>query len=66
MISFRDNKFENPRALLQFLMEPDAAAKVRPDQRVLFLREFDELADRLKGTTAILRKLARLAGKAAA
>ena len=40
--------------------------KVRPDQRILFLRNFEKLSERLKGTTAILRSLAKIAARAEA
>ncbi len=37
---------------------------MRPDQKIVFFEEWERPAERLKGTTAILRQLASLAGKA--
>jgi len=38
-------------------------AKVRPDMRVVVIRDFDALADRLAGTLEIMREVAKIAGK---
>ncbi len=41
-------------------------AKVRPDMRVVFIRDFEEPAKRLEGTKRIMQTLASLAMKKAA
>ena len=66
VIAFRDNTFKNTRGLMSFILDQGPTAKVRPDQRILFLREFDKVPERLKGTMAILRSLAKIAGRAEA
>ena len=43
-----------------------AAARVRPDQKVVFFEDWEQAADRLKGTAAILRRLVSLAERAKA
>ena len=69
VLSFRDNEFANPVGLIAFIREQGAAARVRNDkngQKLVFLEEWDTPVERLKGTMAILRKLARIAGQAKA
>jgi transcription-repair coupling factor (superfamily II helicase) len=66
IVSFRDNAFANPQGLVRFVAEQGTRAKVRPDMRVVFVREFDDPADRVEGTRTILRTLAQIAVKKAA
>jgi transcription-repair coupling factor (superfamily II helicase) len=66
VISFRDNTFANPERLIRFIHEQGSAAKVRPDMKVVFFDDWEEPEQRLKGTMAILRSLARLAAPAKA
>jgi transcription-repair coupling factor (superfamily II helicase) len=63
VIGFRDNVFPNPAGLLRWLAERGTDARVRPDQSVVFIRNWERVADRLKGTAGILGVLARLAGE---
>lgn len=65
---FRDNSFAEPEKLVAFIRRYGAAAKVRPDMKVVFLQDWDTPEDRLEGATDILRDLANLAesGKKAA
>ncbi len=65
VLSFRDNRFENPEALLRFISKHDSA-KVRPDMKVVFLEDWERPEDRLAGTAAILRDLVKLAQPAEA
>jgi transcription-repair coupling factor (superfamily II helicase) len=61
IVSFRDNSFANPEGLVAFVAEQGSLAKVRPDMRIVFIDDFPTPAARLKGTTAILRNLVRIA-----
>ena len=56
-VGFRDNSFTNPQGLVKLIQDPRQGAKVRPDMRVAFAREFDRPEDRLEGTREILRVL---------
>ena len=38
-------------------------AKVRPDMRIVVTGDFEEMSERLEGTLAIMRELAKIAGK---
>ncbi|MDE2330151.1 MAG: hypothetical protein KGK16_05145, partial [Bradyrhizobium sp.] len=61
VITFRDNKFAQPERLVYFIRQHGEAARVRPDMKVVFFREWETPEERLTGTTEILRQLANLA-----
>ena len=66
VLSFRDNTFANPAGLIAFIAKQGAAARVRPDQKVVFFYDWEKPNQRLHGTTAVLRNLVRLAEPAKA
>jgi transcription-repair coupling factor (superfamily II helicase) len=66
IIAFRDNAFANPQGLVRFVTEQGSDAKVRPDMKLVFIRDFENAKTRLEGTRAILRTLAAIARKKAA
>ncbi len=66
VIGFRDNSFVDPQALVRYVQKEGPRAKVRPDMRVTFMRDFDTPEDRLEGTRVILRALVGMAEKKAA
>jgi transcription-repair coupling factor (superfamily II helicase) len=66
IIAFRDNAFANPKGLVRFVTEQGADAKVRPDMKLVFIRDFENPKTRLEGTRTILRTLAAIAMKKAA
>ena len=67
IVSFRDNSFANPAGLVGYVAEQGPTAKVRPDMKIVFMRAVEDLDQRLKTTTSILRNLVRIAeGKKAA
>ncbi len=63
VISFRDNSFANPAGLVRYVAEQGADARVRPDMRVVFMRDFETPAARLDGALRIMRTIAAIAGK---
>ena len=66
VLAFRENSFANPQGLVRFVTEQGADAKVRPDMKVVFVRDFENPKKRLEGTRQILRTLAAMAVKKAA
>jgi transcription-repair coupling factor (superfamily II helicase) len=66
IVAFREDKFANPAGLVRFVAEQGTSAKVRPDMRIVFIREFDSMKQRLAGTRRILRTLVEIAEKKAA
>ena len=61
VIAFRDNIFANPAGLLRWIASEGSLAKVRPDQKVVVIRDWESTAKRMKGTAALMIMLARLA-----
>ncbi|MDB5513138.1 MAG: transcription-repair coupling factor, partial [Enterovirga sp.] len=57
IVSFRDNSFANPTGLVRYVAEQGSFAKVRPDMKVVFLREAEDVGRRLKTTTRIIKEL---------
>ncbi|PNG24482.1 transcription-repair coupling factor [Methylocella silvestris] len=66
IVSFRDNSFADPQGLVRYVSEQGPYAKVRPDMKIVFSREFERIEDRLEGTRKIMRALAAIAAKKAA
>ena len=61
VVSFRDGKFSNPQGLVRFVASEGTLAKVKPDSKVVFIRNWPDPEKRTKGVATILAKLARLA-----
>ncbi|HEX2256879.1 MAG TPA: transcription-repair coupling factor, partial [Afifellaceae bacterium] len=61
VVGFRGNEFANPAGLVRHIGEQGSMAKIRPDQRVVFIRDWARPEDRLKGVAALLTRLVRLA-----
>ncbi|HEU5017715.1 MAG TPA: transcription-repair coupling factor [Pseudolabrys sp.] len=66
VLAFRDNTFPNPEGLIALIRAQGANVRIRPDQRVVFFEDWPRAEARLKGTAAILRKLAGIAEQAKA
>jgi transcription-repair coupling factor (superfamily II helicase) len=66
VLSFRDNKFDNPDGLIAYIRERGGEARLRPDQNLVFFEDWHSAEQRLKGATALLRKLAGIAERAKA
>ena len=63
-VSFHNNVFADPTALVQFISARGKSAKLRPNQTLVFFERWDNVEDRLKGALALARAIARLAEKA--
>lgn len=63
VFGFRDNEFADPSGLVKLIGQEGSLAKVRPDFKVVFLRDWPTAEARLKGTLVVLKKLAALAVK---
>ena len=66
IVAFRDNSFANPGGLISYVSEQASFAKVRPDMKIVFIRDVERPDERMKATTSILRNLAKIAEKKAA
>ncbi|MEM9223994.1 MAG: transcription-repair coupling factor [Pseudomonadota bacterium] len=65
VVAFRGNEFSNAAGLVQMVAAERSSAKVRPDHKVVFIRDWPDAAERSKGVAVILSKLAKLAEDAA-
>ena len=63
VLTFREAQFADPTGLVALIQSEGPRAKVRPDFKVVFLREWPDPEARLNGVLGILRKLAALAAK---
>jgi len=63
-IAFRHNNFANPLALVRFISAQHGTMKVRPDQKIVVVRDWPTPEARLKGVQAVLTQLAKLAAAA--
>ena len=61
IVSFRDNAFAQPEALMRFLQKQGSLAKVRPDMKIVFMDDLPKPAARLKASTRLLKQLVKLA-----
>ena len=66
VLSFRDDSFAQPQALVGYIRDQGPAARVRPDMKVVFFDDWEHPPERLKGTARILRQLVALAQPAKA
>ncbi|MSP52390.1 MAG: transcription-repair coupling factor [Alphaproteobacteria bacterium] len=66
-IVFRGNKFANPAGLVDFISRQGGAMKLRPDHRLVYLRDWDNVDVRLQGLYALVERVAAIAssGRAA-
>lgn len=63
VLSLRDNTFPNPAALVELINDERGKAKLRPDHKLVFMRDWATPAERLAGTHRLMGTLAKLAGQ---
>ncbi len=61
ILTFKNQTFPNPGALVQLIHKHPAVMKVRPDQKVVVSRDWPSPEARLKGARAVLSQLADMA-----
>lgn len=66
VIHFRKQEFPEPAALVRFISEQGSAARIRPDQSIVLIRDWPTPERRLSGAATVMTQLVRLAEKAAA
>ena len=63
VVQFRDRTFADPAGLVRMIAEQGSLAKIRPDQSVVFIRDWPTPEKRLQGAAVVVTQLARLAGQ---
>jgi transcription-repair coupling factor (superfamily II helicase) len=61
VISLRDNRFANPVGLVDLIQRNAGTLKLRPDQKILYQRNWDDAKTRLTGATKLVQALAKIA-----
>jgi transcription-repair coupling factor (superfamily II helicase) len=61
VISLRDNRFANPAGLVDLIQRHTGTLKLRPDQKIVYLRNWDDAKTRLSGVTKLAQALAKIA-----
>lgn len=61
VISFHNNVFKNPEALIKFISKNPVNTKIRGDQKLVFMTEWKSAAERVKGVRSALEKIIQLA-----
>jgi len=61
VVTLRGNRFANPAGLVELIQKHAGSLRLRPDQRLVYLRNWDDEATRLKGVTGLLQTLVKIA-----
>jgi len=61
VVHFRNKAFTDPAGLVRYIGEQGSLAKIRPDQSVVFIRDWPNAEKRLAGSAVVMTQLARLA-----
>jgi transcription-repair coupling factor (superfamily II helicase) len=61
VFTFRNNLFANPAGLVAFIQRQIGTAKLRPDQKLVLMRGWDDPKQRLTGINRLLQELASIA-----
>jgi len=60
LISFRKDSFVKPERLVSWITKQSGTAKVRPDQKLILMRSWDDTTQRLEGIKKALAELVQL------
>jgi len=61
MITFRNNEFAHVDQLMAWVMKQAGTVKIRPDQKLIYSRAWEQADKRLKGARGLMGELALLA-----
>ncbi len=61
VIGFHEDRFAKPEKLMAWIIEQAGTAKVRPDQKLVLVRAWDDPLRRLEGVKKVLGEMASLA-----
>lgn len=64
VVAFRGQNFANPAGLVALIGQQGSLAKIRPDQSVVFARDWPNAEKRLSGAALLMTKLAKIAAEA--
>ncbi len=61
VISFRNNEFNNPAGLVEFINAHVGTIKIRSDHKLIFMRKWDDATTRLVGVQYLIKELCKIA-----
>ena len=61
VFTLRSGTFPNPAGLIQYIADQGTLAKIRPDQKIVLIRDWPKPLQRLKGAAVTLSQLAGIA-----
>jgi transcription-repair coupling factor (superfamily II helicase) len=61
VLTLRGNTFPNPAGLVELINDERGNAKLRPDHKIFFKRDWDTPPERLSGTYRLMKNLAGIA-----
>ena len=61
VISFRNNQFDNPAGLVEFINSQSGTIKIRSDHKLFFMRNWEDTASRLNGVRYLIKELCKIA-----
>jgi transcription-repair coupling factor (superfamily II helicase) len=64
MLALRGNRFANPQGLVDLIQRNPGILKIRPDQRIVYLRNWQDENARLAGVARLLQTLVKIAATA--
>ncbi|MEM7173470.1 MAG: transcription-repair coupling factor [Pseudomonadota bacterium] len=66
VVTFHQDSFANPSGLITYIQSQAGAVKVRPDQKLVYQRNWENAQSRIKGARQLLTQLVKLARQASA
>ena len=57
----RDNRFANPPGLVDLIQRNAGTLRLRPDQKIVYLRDWHDAKSRLTGAAKLAQALAKIA-----
>lgn len=57
VVHLRNKEFQNPQALVHYIGAQRGTAKIRPDQSIVFIRNWSQVKDRIRGAREILQDI---------
>jgi transcription-repair coupling factor (superfamily II helicase) len=64
MLALRGNRFANPQGLVDLIRRNPGILKIRPDQKIVYLRNWGDEKARLAGVARLLQTLVKIAATA--
>jgi transcription-repair coupling factor (superfamily II helicase) len=61
VITLRGNRFANPAGLVELIQKHAGTLKLRPDQKLVYLRNWDDEKTRLKGVAGLIQAFVKIA-----